>query len=68
MNLLCNLLGHKWERLDDHTFICMRRWCREVQTWRKPVSVLDEIIHDREWYTPKKKDARNEGKKMGGGI
>jgi hypothetical protein len=55
MNLLCHILGHKWERIDDSTHLCMRRWCREVTVHRKPVSTLDEIIHDRDWYQPRKK-------------
>ncbi len=64
MNLVCQVFGHRWEVIDDHTDYCLR--CHNVRVnfdppERQPVSELDEIIHDKEWYKPKKMGVKKNG-------
>jgi hypothetical protein len=55
MNPLCLLIGHRWDKINEGVLRCER--CRKIETTRayKPVSTLDEIVHDRDWYKPKAK-------------
>ncbi len=64
MSLICRIFRHRWEVIDDHTEYCLR--CRQVKARfdppeRKPVSELDKIIHDRDWYEPKKREVKKNG-------
>ncbi len=64
MNLICAILGHRWEYLNDEISRCVR--CAEVRTDfinKEPVSELDKIIHDQDWYSPHKKEVRKDGRK-----
>jgi hypothetical protein len=53
-SLICRIVGHRWEVIDRHTDYCLRCKQVKVETNVIPVSELDEIIHDKDWYTPKK--------------
>lgn len=51
----CLLFGHAWEEITDGVFRCFRCGKTKVTNKYRPVSTLDQIVHDKDWYTPKKK-------------
>jgi Prophage protein (DUF1660) len=59
MKLRCVIFGHRWELIDvTGCWYCLR--CNEIKVMEtesphSPISELDEIIHDKDWFKPKKK-------------
>lgn len=58
MKLRCLIFGHQWWTY-NYIQVCQRckkREQLESQDSYKPVSELDAIIHDENWYRPKQKE------------